>query len=182
MLSIVAAGIGWGPTDAGVMVFVLLGLVLPRFMGVRGPFDVVLGIILMVAGWSAVLELYTSVAGLDVVMHFAATGAIAAEAYLLLERLVTFGDGRPSPGVTVGAVTILGLAASAVWEILEWWGHTFLDPSIFVDYEDTIGDMGAGGLGSLTVGVLLVVLRRRRPPSSEPVRPDQRRRRLESSQ
>ncbi len=49
------------------------------------------------------------------------------------------------------------MAAGVVWEIGEWFGHTFIDTSIVVEYTDTIGDLAAGGLGSLVAGGLLAL-------------------------
>ena len=37
-----------------------------------------------------------------------------------------------------------GAALAVLWEIGEWAGHTFLDPSIHVGYQDTVGDLAAG--------------------------------------
>jgi hypothetical protein len=50
--------------------------------------------------------------------------------------------------------TIAGLALSAVWEMVEWFGYRFITDAIFVTYDDTIGDMMAGGAGALLVGVV----------------------------
>jgi hypothetical protein len=50
--------------------------------------------------------------------------------------------------------TIAGLALNAVCETVGWFGHRFLTDSIFVTYDDTIGDMAAGGAGALVAGIL----------------------------
>jgi hypothetical protein len=39
-----------------------------------------------------------------------------------------------------------------LWELVELVGHTYIDSTIFVGYTDTIGDLAAGGLGSLLAG------------------------------
>jgi hypothetical protein len=59
--------------------------------------------------------------------------------------------------VTLG----LGLALSALWEVGEYVGHTYVDDAIFVTYADTVGDLVAGGLGSLAAGLWLVARGRR---------------------
>jgi hypothetical protein len=50
--------------------------------------------------------------------------------------------------------TVTGLALSAFWEMVEWFGYRFVTDAIFVTYDDTIGDMIAGGAGALFAGVL----------------------------
>ena len=40
------------------------------------------------------------------------------------------------------------------WEMVEWFGYRFITDAIFVTYDDTIGDMMAGGAGALAAGVL----------------------------
>ncbi|WP_418606141.1 hypothetical protein [Georgenia sp. SUBG003] len=49
----------------------------------------------------------------------------------------------------------VGLALAVVWELGEWAGHTYLDPAIFVSYDDTIGDLAAGGAGAAVAGAWL---------------------------
>ena len=40
-----------------------------------------------------------------------------------------------------------------MWEFVEWVGYRFITDAIFVTYDDTIGDMMAGGFGALVAGV-----------------------------
>jgi len=161
-LSVVAAFIWWAPSDAGILALSLLALVVPRFVGARPAYDVVFCLTVLVAAWSNVLHLYETVPSWDLVVHFACTGALAAMAYLLLARLAVVplplaaGTRRATPIVLV---TSLGLALSAVWEMAEWIGRTFVDPSIFVSSQDTIGDMAAGGLGGLVAGFVVARVR-----------------------
>ncbi|HEY9309666.1 MAG TPA: hypothetical protein VIP82_17840 [Microbacterium sp.] len=161
-LSVAAAFVWWDPPDAGILALSLLALVLPRFAGVRPAFDVVFCITVLVAAWSNVLHLYEAVPPWDLVVHFACTGALAAMAYLLLSRLALVplplapATRRATPIVLV---TSLGLALNAVWEMAEWAGKTFVDPSIFVSYQDTIGDMAAGGLGGVVAGAVVAGVR-----------------------
>src|SRR5690606_11090917 len=95
---------------------------------------------------------YRTVAGWDLVVHVVCTGFIAAVAYLALVRW----DIMPRPPRARRAAVIftasLGLAASALWEMVEWLGKTFVTDEIFVTYNDTIGDMAVGGLGALLAG------------------------------
>lgn len=164
LIAVLAAAIGWGGTAAGVMGLVLIGLVLPRFIGAAPAFDIGLGVILLVAGWSSVVDLYGAIPFWDLLVHFAAGGAIAAGIYLLLAflDLVPPPDDPSARLATVLVLTLcFGLAASSVWELMEWAGHTYVDERIFVGYDDTIGDMALGGLGALAAGFALKYANRR---------------------
>jgi hypothetical protein len=165
LVSVVVAAVWWSPTDAGVLAFVLLGLVIPRFLGMTAWLDIGACVALLVAGWSSVLDLYRAIEWWDLAVHATANAATAAMAYLLLVRVAVVAAPAQSPRwVVVFLCSTLGLAGGAVWELLEWAGHTLLDDAIFVAYDDTIGDMAAGALGSLVIGLLVA----RRPA----LRPD----------
>jgi hypothetical protein len=161
-LSVVAGFVWWAPSDAGVLALTLVGLVLPRFAGVRPSFDLVFCVTVLIAAWSNVLLLYETVPGWDLVVHAVFTGVLAAVMYLLLARLelvpapLAPGTRRATP---ILLVTSLALALSAVWEILEWIGWRFISPEIYVSYQDTIGDMGAGWLGGVAAGVVVAWVR-----------------------
>ncbi len=159
LLSVVAAAVWWQPTDAGILAFALPALLLPRFVGVRPWFDVVFGVTVLVAAWSNVLDLYTTIEGWDLLVHFVATGVVAAVCYLWLARLHVVAD--PAVGVWAPLVLVptLGLALSALWEMVEWIGYTFISDEIFVEYNDTISDMAIGGLGAFLAGVLVAFVR-----------------------
>lgn len=173
VLSIVAAWIWWTWTDVGVLALVLLGLVLPRFLAASAPLDVAFCVIMLVAGWSSVVDLYGAISWWDLLVHFAAGGLVAVVAYLLLSDLELIPD-PDAPGSRLATALILsvsfGLAASAIWEMLEWVGHTLVDRSIFVGYDDSIGDMLFGGLGALAAGfaVRFLPLRRSDATSRHP--------------
>lgn len=158
LLSVAVAAIWWTGTDAGVLALALPALLVPRFVGVRPGFDIAFGITVLVASWSNVLDLYRTVAGWDLVVHVVCTGFIAAMAYLALVRW----DIMPRPPRARRAAVIftaaLGLAASALWEMVEWLGKTFVTDEIFVTYNDTIGDMAVGGLGALLAGFVVAAV------------------------
>ena len=42
-----------------------------------------------------------------------------------------------------------------LWEFAEWVIREYIDPETFVGYTDTLGDLLAGGLGSVIAGFLL---------------------------
>ena len=158
LLGVLAAFLWWAPGDGGIVALSMLALVVPRFAGVRPGFDIAFCVTVLVAAWSNVLDLYESLAVWDLVVHVVCTGMLATMAYVVLARLgivpVPLADGtrRATPVVLV---TVLGLALSAVWEMLEWAGRTLIAPDIFVTYQDTIGDMAAGGLGAVVAGFVV---------------------------
>jgi hypothetical protein len=177
-VSVLVALVAGGPVDALLLVLVLGGLVVPVVVRVPAALDAAYGASLLAAAWCAVLELYQAVPWLDVVAHVVVTGLVAAVAHLVLAR--TTGavldpaavdpTGAPDPDAVrgraarVGAVVVtlaLGLALSALWEVGEYVGHTYVDDAIFVTYADTVGDLVAGGLGSLAAGLWLVARGRR---------------------
>lgn len=162
ILSVLVAAIWSTPTDAGILALALPALMLPRILGMRGGMDFATGGIVLVAAASNVFDLYRTLTGWDLVVHFLCTGAIAATGYLVLSRLgivAAQGSSMFRPRIPIVLCTVLGLAASAVWEMIEWAGRTFVTAEIFVTYEDTIGDMAMGGLGALAAGVLVAVTR-----------------------
>ncbi|WP_127126013.1 hypothetical protein [Georgenia sp. SYP-B2076] len=173
VLSLAVAAVWWGPVGVAVFALVLLGLVLPRVAAVPAGLDLACGVVLLAAAWFSFAGLYAAVAWLDLVVHLAATGLVAALAHTLLVR----GGALPSPDASVvhrprlGIVVTtaaLGLALGAAWEMGEWAGHTFIDGAISVGYDDTIGDLVAGGLGALTAGVALARAPGRRTAGVQP--------------
>jgi len=161
-LGVVAGFIWWAPSDAGILALALPGLVLPRFVGVRAGFDILFCVTVLVAAWSNVLDVYESVTWWDLVVHFVCNGVMAAMAYLLLARLAVVPPPiaeRTRPATPIVLVTAFGLALSAVWEMAEWTGKTFVAPDIFVTYQDSIGDMAVGGLGALVAGFVVARVR-----------------------
>ena len=162
LLSVVAAFIWWQPTDAGILALALPALLVPRFIRVRPWFDIVYAITVLTAAWSNVLDLYRTVAWWDLLLHFVCTGVIAAMSYLVLARLNVVTEPRSatfSKRTPLVVVTALGLAASALWEMIEWLGYTFVSDDIFVAYDDTIGDMAVGGLGAALAAILVAYVR-----------------------
>lgn len=159
LVSVIIAAFGWEATDAGVLAFALPALLLPRFLGSRAWFDIVFCLTVLVAAWSNVVDLYTTVPGWDLVVHFVATGVLSIGTYQLLARLriVPTAD-TALRRVPIVLVTAIGLALSALWEMVEWFGWAVITDTIFVAYEDTIADMTVGGLGALAAGILLTAV------------------------
>ncbi|MDQ1083689.1 MULTISPECIES: hypothetical protein [Microbacterium] len=140
-------------TDFAVLSMSLPAVMLSRMIGLRSGLDLVTCVTVFVAAGSNVLELYRAWTGWDLVVHFACTGVLAAVALVLLEDAgVVAATGRRRTPIVVA--TIAGLALSAFWEMVEWFGYRFITDAIFVTYDDTIGDMMVGGAGALVAGVL----------------------------
>jgi hypothetical protein len=153
-VGVVAAGLGWGAVEFWVCALALLGVFASRFLGLRPALDIALGVSLVVAAWSSVLDLYAAVSGWDLVVHFATTGLLAAALVVMAERAGIVPPGVPRSARAV-LTTAFGVTAAVVWEIAEWVGHNFVDPQIYVGYNDTVGDLLAGAAGSLLAGLTL---------------------------
>ncbi|MCA5922506.1 hypothetical protein [Curtobacterium oceanosedimentum] len=168
LVSLVVATIGWGGTAFPVMALCLLGVVVPRMLGLRPTFDMAVCLLVLLSGWSSVLEWYTSVFLWDKFMHVVLTGLLAAVLYVIGSELRAVPAPDSERRVVVAVLALAaGLAIGAVWEMGEWLGHNFVDSRIFVGYDDTIGDLAADGAGGLLVGLGLPWLAARR----EVVRP-----------
>ncbi len=169
VLGVVVAAIWSTPTDAGILALALPALMVPRVLGMRAWADILLGVTVLVAAGSNVFDLYRTVVGWDLVVHFVCTGVIAATGYLVLARcLVVPGQGAADfrKRTAIVVCTALGLAVSAIWEMIEWAGRTFITAEIFVTYQDTIGDMAVGGLGAFAAGIGVAFLRLERPDAA----------------
>lgn len=162
LVSVVVALLTLGPVDAALLVLVVGGVTLPPLAAVPSWLDAAYGVGLLAAAWAGVLGLYEAVSWLDVVMHLVVTGLVAAVAHLLLAvRTGAVVDPRAAHASGAGAASVLvtvalGTTLSVAWEIGEYLGHTYLDPTIYVAYGDTIGDMVMGALGSAVAGAVLV--------------------------
>lgn len=161
VVSVIVAAIWWGPVQAGVLALSVIGLVLSRFLGVRPALDTAFSLSLLVAAWSSVLDLYGAIVGWDLLVHFIANGLLAAMLYVLCARWGIVPDPGTDRVPLAGLVVVtgsLGATAGVVWEIAEWWGHTYIESDIFVGYDDTIGDLAIGLLGAIAAGLVMRVL------------------------
>ena len=155
-----------------LMLLVLGGLMVPRALGTPGRLDAAYGVGLLVAAWSAMVGVYESVAWWDVATHFGVTGLVAAVAYSGMVRLEVARDpaGARSRGHRVGIILLvaaLGLGLSVLWEVGEWLGHTYVDESIHVSEADTLGDLVAGGAGSVVAAAVLLAWRHRQTAGTD---------------
>lgn len=160
VIAVAVAAITLTVTDVGITALALPALMLPRMLGLRAWFDVAACVLVLAAAWSNVFDLYRSIPGWDLLLHFACTGVLAVIASVLLTRarIVPITRGHSVTARTpLVLLPLIALALSAVWEMIEWLGLTYLSDEIYVTYQDTIGDMVFGGLGGLAAGIALVV-------------------------
>lgn len=170
LVCVLVALVARGPVDAALFLLVMAGLVVPVAARASRGLDVAYGVGLLAAAWSGALDLYQQVWWLDVVMHLVVTGLVAAVTHLLLARSTraVVDPTVPGPGLRAGSVAVtaaLGLALSVLWEVGEYLGQTYADPTIFADHPDTVGDLVMGGLGSVVAGLWLTA--RRLPAQGE---------------
>ena len=155
LVGIVVASVGWGPLPGVSLALAAGGMMLPRVLGLRPSVDIAFGIVVLVAVWSSVLDIYITTRWWDLPVHFATNGLCAALLYIVLVQFKVLSDSAalPRPMLSIAVMTTaLGLSLGVFWEVFEWFGHTFLNPEIFVGYTDSIGDMVWGGAGALLAG------------------------------
>lgn len=97
ILGVVAAAVWLVPTDIGILALALPALMLPRMLGLRPWFDVVACATMLVAAWSNVLELYTSIRHWDLLLHFACTAALSIVGAVTLSRTGSRPSRAPEP-------------------------------------------------------------------------------------
>lgn len=169
----VAFALIWlAPTDAGIAALALPALMLPRVLGVRGWFDVTVCATVLVAAWSNVLDLYRTIPGWDLLLHLVCTSVLTVIAALILGRADVVRMTRDTgarPRTSLVLALVVALTLSAIWEMIEWLGWTYLSDEIFVAYQDTIGDMAFGALGGAAAGVVLARKSLHRPSSTDGV-------------
>jgi hypothetical protein len=157
----VLVGLAWfGPVAGALFLLVLGGTMLARALALPLGLDLWFCSTVLFGAWAAELDWYVAVSWLDLVVHAAATGLVAAVAHLTLVRAGAVapvdapGLRRPRLGGWL-VTSASGIALATLWEVGEWFGHTYLDDRIQVGYGDTIGDLVAGAIGSVVAGALL---------------------------
>lgn len=162
----VVAAVSLDGVATALFLLVLGGTMVPRALGLTAPLDVAYSATLLASAWAAQLEWYRAVPWLDLPVHAACTGLVAAVAYVALVRAGMLADpgtlrpGRARAGVLVVSAG-LGAVLAILWELGEWAGHTYLDDRIGVGYGDTVSDLAAGLLGAVVTGLLVPVSLRR---------------------
>jgi hypothetical protein len=95
------------------------------------------------------MDLYDTVLWFDDLMHFANTGLIAAAVILLTLH-------RSAPGYrVVERALAVGATAAITWEIAEYYAFISGHAEHAFAYEDTLGDLGLGVLGSVTAALVI---------------------------
>jgi hypothetical protein len=157
-VSLVVGIVTFGGVAGALFFLVLGGVLVPRFLRLPTALDICFGSGLLLAAWAAQLGWYESVPWLDLLVHAACTGLIAAVGVIVLIRGRMLGlgalPGRAKAGVVVATAGI-GALSAILWELGEWAGHTYLDEGIDVGYTDTVTDLGAGLLGAVLAGAVL---------------------------
>lgn len=158
LISVVVAGFGWGVVQVGIFMLAVLGALVPRALGVRPAVDIATSVVLLMAAWSNVFDLYTEVYAWDKVIHAVLTGLLTTLGIVAAQRasILPAVEGH-RVGLAIAAVA-LGLGLGSLWEMLEWLGNAMTDAVIFVSYDDSIGDLAADGLGALIAGIALPFL------------------------
>lgn len=162
LLSIVAAFIWMDLGDVIRFAAAFLGLLAPRVFHLPRPFDAAYCVTLLLATWSGAAGWYEAIPWWDWMVHLVTNGAIAAALYLIMAKLnvvhemhdMTLKHSRTALVVLTAA---FGFAVGAIWEFIEWIGEQFFAQSVHVGYVDSLGDMFAGGIGSVIAGIALVL-------------------------
>ncbi|WP_265521185.1 hypothetical protein [Oerskovia flava] len=162
LTSVVVAAVSLEGVAVALFLLMLGGLMVPRAVGMPAVLDVAYGSALLLAAWAAQLGWYQAVPWLDLPVHAACTGLIAAVAAVALTRWQVLPGPRDTShahrrtGVVV-TTTGLGAVVAILWEIGEWAGFTYLDDRIGVGYTDTVTDLASGLVGSVVAGMALAV-------------------------
>ncbi|HET7415677.1 MAG TPA: hypothetical protein VFI97_08290 [Arthrobacter sp.] len=162
LLSVVAAFLWMATGDVVRFSIAFLGLLVPRVFHLPRPFDLAYCITVLLAAWSGAAGWYEAAPWWDWAVHLITNGAIAAAVYLVLARVRVVHEMHdhtlPHSLVALAVLTgAFGLAVGAIWEFLEWIGEQYAPNTVHVGYVDSIGDLSAGGLGSLIAGICLVI-------------------------
>lgn len=157
-LANLAAAVFLGPVAAALFALVLFGLALQRVAGLPGALQAPTGLVLLLGAWAATLDWYVAVTWLDLAVHAVGNGLLAVVVVLIMVRtgLLPAPSGAPAQQAGLVVLTLcVGVTLGLLWELGEWAGHTYLDDSIQVGYDDTLGDLAAGAVGSLGAGWVL---------------------------
>jgi hypothetical protein len=139
----------------GVALLVARAVDLPRL------YDLGFTVAMILTGWGEALGLYDLWKPYDNVVHFVVPMLCCQVAYIALARIEVLPDLRQEfvPRHYAGIFTVafaLGVAIGGMWEILEWSSDELLGSNLSLSNADTVGDLIADTLGSVTGGLLLV--------------------------
>jgi hypothetical protein len=156
-----------GSWDAAFRFAVMAVLMLAaRAADVPMPFAAAFAVFLLLATWAGVQHWYQQVSQFDVLVHFLTPGSLAAVAYFMLVRARLFPAARSAllhlrSWAPVVWVVVVGVSVAVVWEFYEWVVEQVNPAGMSVGYTDTVVDLFAGMLGSLSAGGLVLWWARR---------------------
>ena len=136
-------------------------LLVARAVNLPRLYDLALVVAMILTGFGEAFGLYDLFPSYDNYVHFLTPMLCSQVAYIALARLEVLPDPRDDTStphyVGIFLVTLsLGLAIGAVWEVIEWSSDGVLGSNLSMGNDDTVGDLIADGLGSMTGGLLLV--------------------------
>lgn len=176
LVSVVASAllVGWEAAFRfGVVATVLLAV---RRAQVPPVATAAFGACVLLATWASVLRWYRDVPDFDVLVHVVTPGSTAAAACFVTAAwglLPPLGR-RSAPGSEVRAwapaawTVALGTTIAVVWELYEWTVSQWAPATMIVGYDDTVGDLLAGMLGSAVAGLAVTRWHRRRVSGGDP--------------
>jgi hypothetical protein len=146
---------------AGNLLISGLLLVAARALDLPRLYDLALTLAMVLTGWGEALGLYDAISFYDNIVHFLTPLFASQVAFIALARAEVLPDPRDETGLrqhlAIFVVTAaLGIAIGAVWEIFEWFSDGTFGSKLQTGNDDTVGDLIADTLGSLTGGALLV--------------------------
>lgn len=159
-------GVG-GDWDATFRFAAMGGFMLAaRAADVPMPFAAAFAVLLLLATWAAVRHWYQQVSHFDVLVHYLTPGSMAAVVYFVLVSASLLPTARGvSPQLRSWApvtwVAGVGISTAVLWEFYEWVIEQVNPAGMSVGYTDTVVDLFAGTLGSLTAGGLVLWWARR---------------------
>ena len=106
------------------------------------------------------LDLYDTVGWWDDANHFFNWGLLSGGFTALVKPRVD--SGWLLAGLCIG----FGAVSAITWEVLEYWAFIRDSPELATAYEDTLGDLSLGLLGSVVTGVAVLALVRSGPSSA----------------
>ena len=145
-----------GGVGLAVAFLALGGCFVPRALGSPVGFDALVCATAVLATWAALLDWYVALSWLDLAVHALLTGLVGVLAWQVVERAGLLVSRRDLPRARAAALLTTVTSATTLatlWEVGEWWGHTFLDPAIQVGQTDTVTDLLAGFGGAVVAGL-----------------------------
>jgi hypothetical protein len=146
---------------AGNLLVGAIALLVARAIDLPRVYDLGFTVAMIFTGWGEALGLYDAWKPYDNVVHFIVPMLCSQVAYIALARIEVLPDLREDfvPRHYAGIFTVtfsLGVAIGGVWEIFEWGSDEIFGSNLSMGNDDTVGDLIADTLGSLTGGLLLV--------------------------